>query len=163
MYKRNEGERINQRLKTFNLIITYFQTWNILSQDYDHSNLNFAEIITEFENLRSGNSEDLQLVKFNEALSSTGYSEDRMERRLNILMNYILMHYPLTPLDVKRVTEQQKLAIWEKANHRCEWEENGRRCEETFANFREADADHITKWSIGGETTVKMEGCCALT
>lgn len=154
--KEIDGERrVNPRLKTFNLIITYFQTWNVISKDYQHSNLNFCDIITEFENLRARNDENIQFVKFNEALSSAGYSEERMDKRLNILMNYILTNYHLAPLDNQRgFTEQQKLAIWERANYQCEWEENGNRCKKKFPNFRDADADHIVKWSNGGETTV---------
>jgi hypothetical protein len=152
-----DGERrVNPRLKTFNLIITYFQVWNRISTEYDIRHFNFSDVITEFENLRSHNEEDIQFIKFNEALSSAGYSEERMEKRMNILLNHILTNYPLFPLDNRRnFTEQQKLAIWEKAEQRCEWVEDGSRCTATFANFREADADHIVRWSEGGPTTVE--------
>ena len=39
---------------------------------------------------------------------------------------------------------------------RCEWVEDSEgRCPVTFANFSEADADHIVRWNDGGPTTVE--------
>ena len=52
-------------------------------------------------------------------------------------------------------TMEQKLAIWERADHQCEWVENDQRCPEIFPNPRVADADHVVKWDDNGLTTVE--------
>lgn len=72
-------------------------------------------------------------------------------------MSFVLQKYPnITPVNEapRLFTEEQKIAIWDRADRQCEWKDEDIRCEERFANFREADADHFVKWSEGGETTV---------
>ena len=57
--------------------------------------------------------------------------------------------------DTQRLfTIQQKIAIWELANHQCEYENNGKRCNKLFDDPRAADADHIVRWDQNGKTTV---------
>lgn len=53
-------------------------------------------------------------------------------------------------------TEAQKIAIWDRAEGQCEWiQKKGQRCQESFDNFRDADADHIVKWIDGGPTSLE--------
>jgi hypothetical protein len=79
-----------------------------------------------------------------------------MDERHDILMAYTLRRHPdLRLKDRQRgFTMEQKIAIWYRADGKCEWGTDDGRCEKTFRNPREADADHIVKWADGGPTTL---------
>jgi hypothetical protein len=151
--------RILPQLRSTFLILTYFRAWKELHDTYViPNNLSFSDIIRRFETERSEHAQEIPWVNFNAALSNAGYAQIRIKQRQEILTSFILREHPtLAPRDLRRAfTEQQKIAIWDRANGRCEWiEEDGNRCQETFANFRDADADHIMKWADGGPTTVE--------
>lgn len=51
-------------------------------------------------------------------------------------------------------TKEQKIAIWERAGHCCEYADDEQRCEATFPEFRLADANHLVRWIEGGATSL---------
>jgi len=152
-------KRVLPQLSSAFLILTYFVAWKKLQDTFVIPNeLSFVNLIREFETQRRDHAQDLPWVLFNSALSNAGYAQNRIKQRHEILMNYILRTYPSLVLkDARRnFTEEQKIAIWDRAEGQCEWvDEKGVRCKESFPNFREGDADHIIKWAIGGPTTVE--------
>ena len=83
---------------------------------------------------------------------------ERINKRNDILLQYILKNISeisSKSRDPQRLfTIQQKIAIWELANHQCQFEENGERCNKTFPNPENADADHIVRWVDNGSTSV---------
>jgi hypothetical protein len=118
----------------------------------------FSSVVREFETRRVEDPDEYPWVNFTSALSNAGYAQNRMRQRFNILMSFILQKYPsMTPKNAGRrlFTEEQKIAIWDRADRQCEWVDDNGRCGERFPNFREADADHFFKWSEGGTTTVE--------
>jgi hypothetical protein len=147
------------QLRTPFLILTFFRAWRELKAFATPDDFSFADQIREFERLRSENAEDVPWVQFTAALSNAGYSQGRIDERHRIFMNFVLWRYPQMPLrDARRRTfsESQKIAVWERAGRRCEYvDDSGARCEEHFANFREADADHIVRWTDGGQTSLE--------
>ncbi len=96
-------------------------------------------------------------MNFTSALSNAGYAQNRMRQRFNIFVSFVLRKYPLLRSknpERRLFTEEQKIAIWDRADRQCEWSDGNGRCGERFPNFREADADHFVKWSEGGATSV---------
>lgn len=158
---REEGIRtMLPQLRSIFLVLTFFRAWKEMTDKYAlPSDFSFADILRQFETSRAENQQEVPWINFTSALSNAGYAQNRIQTRHDILMSFILRKYPgLTPKDVNRriFTEEQKIAIWDRADRQCEWvEEDGRRCSERFANFREADADHIVKWDDGGPTSVE--------
>ena len=148
------------QLKSAHLILSVFRSWQELSHDYDiPKGTSFAKLIAQFETLRQQHPNDKPWINFTSALSNAGYAKNRIQARHEILMTFLLQQMPeLEPKDRdgKRLfTFDQKLAIWERANHQCEWEdENGLRCSAKFSNPKDADADHIVRWKENGKTTV---------
>lgn len=152
-----EAGTVHPHLRSTFLILSYFRAWREVTEGYAlPKDFSFLDIVRSFETQRAENSEETPWIAFNAALSNAGYAQNRIETRHRILINYILRQYPeLIPRDERRLfTEAQKIVIWDRANGQCEWEENGRRCQERFPNFREAEADHIVKWIDGGPTSV---------
>ena len=159
-YELEDGDYgiINQ-LRKIGIIFTVFKVWMEIKNKYDTpENFSFANQIIEFENKRSLYPDDIPWSNFTYAISNASYSENRIDARQDIMMNYILKNNPdicAKDRDPQRLfTMQQKLAIWELANHQCQHEVNGKRCSETFDDPREADADHIVRWNNNGATTV---------
>jgi hypothetical protein len=151
------GERrAHPKLKSAFLILTYFRAWQELRRYAMGGNFSFVDEIREFETKREVHKNVPPYVNFNAALSNAGYAQNRTEERHKILMSHILRRHPNATLrDRQRVfSEDQKIAIWDRASGRCEWEEGGQRCTELFADFRLGDADHIVRWIDGGPTSI---------
>jgi hypothetical protein len=146
------------QLKSAFLILSFFRAWHEIESEYTKpQGYSFSELIRKFEQLRLTQKNEVPWVNFTAALSNAGYAEGRIKERHEILLSFILREHPtMRPKDRRRIfTEAQKIAIWDRAGRRCEYEENGTRCETTFGNFREGDADHIVRWSDGGETSLE--------
>lgn len=158
-YKAIKGDqKISYQLKSTYLILTFYKAWKELIETIAlPAEFNFLSIIEDFEKQRISYKDEIPWVIFTSALSNAGYAKNRLDTRHHILMNFILIKFPeLVLKDQQRLfSTSQKLAIWERANHQCEWIDNGIRCQETFSNFQAADADHIVKWNDGGPTTVE--------
>jgi len=154
------GERIIiPQLRRVHFIMSVFKAWRQLTQSYAlPPDMDFAKCIAGFETRRQEEPEEYPNVNFTAALSNAGYAASRIRTRHDILMSYILGRYPNMALkDPNRsFTIEQKIAIWERAEHQCEWvdPETGQRCEMRFKNPRDADADHIVKHRHGGPTTM---------
>lgn len=155
------GQRIMlPQLRSTFLILTFFKAWREITDEYAlPQDFSFPEIVRSFETQRVEKPEEVPWVNFTAALSNAGYAQNRINVRHDILMSYILRKFPnLIPKDRTRrnFTEAQKIAIWDRAERQCEWlEEDGQRCQERFANFRDAEADHIVKWKDGGPTSIE--------
>lgn len=150
-------KRILPQLRSAFLILTFYRAWREVEEVYAQQfGYNFAEVVSEFETLRIENPKITPWVNFTSALSNAGYAQNRANERHDILMTFIMHKYPdLKPKDTARAFgEAQKIAIWERADHRCEHKESGSRCEALFPDFRAADADHIIRWVEGGTTTL---------
>ena len=146
------------QLRSVYLILSFFKAWKEITEDYAvPKEFSFTEIVREFESQRTKNQDELPWLSFTSALSNAGYAKNRINSRHQILMSFIFRKYPSISLkDRKRsFTEEQKIAIWDRAEMQCEWIENNERCKERFDNFREADADHIIKWNEGGPTSIE--------
>jgi hypothetical protein len=145
------------QLRSAFLILTFYRAWREVEDVYAKpSGYSFAEVISEFEALRINNPKETPWVNFTSALSNAGYAQNRISERHDILMSFIMRKYPdMKPKDPTRTFgEAQKIAIWDRAGRRCEHEQDGTRCDEVFADFRIADADHIIRWVDGGSTTL---------
>ena len=146
------------QLRSAFLILTFFRAWQEVEEVFAKPpGYSFAGLIAKFETNRETYKQKVPWVNFSAALSNAGYSEGRLNERHDILMSFILREHPGMALkDRKRRTfaEAQKIAIWDRAGHRCEFETAGVRCAEEFADFREADADHFVRWVDGGPTTL---------
>jgi hypothetical protein len=156
--KVGKERRIIPQLRTTFLILTYFRAWRELQQTFAlPEGFSFADVVRVFERERKAREQEVPWVNFNAALSNAGYARNRSKQRHDIFMSWLLRRIPdMRRRDRRRLfTEEQRIAIWDRAAGRCEWSERGRRCAATFANFRDADADHIVKWSRGGPTTVE--------
>jgi len=155
----NGEPRVMPQLRSAFLLLTYFRAYRELSQDYAlPSGFDFASVVREFERMRSENDQEVPWVNFNASLSNAGYAAARTKQRHHILMSFILRaHQGIVPRDPRRAfSEAERIAIWDRADGQCEFiEAGGERCPETFANFRDADADHIVRWIEGGPTTVE--------
>jgi Protein of unknown function DUF262/HNH endonuclease len=152
------GERrVDPKLKSAFLILSYFRVWRELKKYAMGNDYSFLEEIQDFETLRQNQANTIPYVNFNAALSNAGYALHRSKERHAILMSHILRRHPnATPRDQQRAfTDEQKIAIWDRAKGRCEFEENGQRCIEEFVDFRAADADHIVRWIDGGATSLE--------
>lgn len=150
---------INPRLNKTYLVLTYFRVWVELKRySIGTNSFTFAkDVVESFEIHRSSGLDDISLVRFNSALSNAGYAKNRIEERHQLLMQFILRKFPdMNSKDSRRAfTEEQRIAIWERAQHQCQWEEGGIRCSEAFSDFRSADADHIVRWTDGGATSLE--------
>jgi hypothetical protein len=139
------------------LVLSYYMVWKELTETFSlPTDFDFTLIIQKIEKDRRINIDNkVEWVKFDNALSNSGYAKNKIDIRHTILMSEIFIMFPsLVPKDRQRLfTESQKISIYERANHQCEWEENGTRCQEIFNNFHTADADHIIKWNEGGPTS----------
>lgn len=147
------------QLRSAFLILSFYRAWRELEDVYaTSSGFRFAAEISEFETQRERHKKMSPWLNFSAALSNAGYSEGRIQERHEILMSYILRRHPEMPLkdrSSRLFSEAQKLAIWDRSQHQCEYvDEAGGRCPETFADFRAADADHIRRWVDGGPTTI---------
>ena len=151
--------RLLPQLKSAFLILSFYKAWAELDSDYTRpQGFSFADAISEFETLRQENKTEVPWVNFTSALSNAGYAEGRIDERHRILMSFILRKYPSAALrDRQRLfTDEQKIAIWDRAGRRCEFVDvSDARCAEEFLNFRDADADHIVRWSDGGPTSLE--------
>lgn len=147
------------QLRSAFLILTFFRAWREVEDVYAKpTGYSFADLVAKFETNRETYKQKVPWVNFSAALSNAGYSEGRSDERHDILMSFILREHPKMALkDKKRrtFTEAQKIAIWDRAGRRCEFDEDGVRCKEEFAEFRDADADHFVRWIDGGATTLE--------
>lgn len=156
--KVGKERRIIPQLRTTFLILTYFRDWRELQQTFAlPDGFSYAETVKLFERDRKAREQEVPWVNFNAALSNAGYARNRSKQRHDIFMSWLLRRFPdMRRRDRRRLfIEEQRIAIWDRAGGRCEWSDRGKRCAATFANFRDADADHIVKWSRGGPTTVE--------
>ncbi|RYG39306.1 MAG: DUF262 domain-containing protein [Burkholderiales bacterium] len=146
------------QLKSAHFILTVFRAWQQLDEDYDFEKENFAKAIQEFETRRQEQANEVPWINFTSSLSNAGYAKNRINTRHEILLAWLINHIEdLEPKDRdgrRGFTEAQKLAIWERACHQCEWVEDGSRCAEEFNDYRTADADHIVRWKDNGKTTI---------
>lgn len=152
--KNNKGILIPQ-LRTAYFILTVFKAFKAIKEGYTMpKNFKFVDCIREFETVRVSKPKDGNFLRFTSALSNAGYAFNRIQERHDILMSFILQKYPTAKPKIKSrkrlFTIEQKIAIWERANGKCET----KGCNEEFDNPRKADADHIVMWKDGGETTV---------
>jgi hypothetical protein len=135
--------------------LSFYRAWAEIESDYAKpQNYDFAATIPS---LRIEFKNELPWAVFSAALSNAGYAEGRIRERHEILMSFILREYPDMPLKgtVRTLSDEQKIAIWDRANRQCEHvASDGTSCAEVFANFRDADADHIVRWTDGGSTSL---------
>jgi hypothetical protein len=147
------------QLRSAYLILTFFRAWSLLRRDFAlPSTFDFASLISSFELQRVSKKSELPWVQFTAALSNAGYAEGRIEERHQIFMSYVFKAYPKLALKDKTrsFTEEQKIAIWERAAKRCEFtDQEDNRCEVVFSNFRTSDADHVVRWVDGGATSLE--------
>ncbi|HXH37141.1 MAG TPA: DUF262 domain-containing protein [Thermoanaerobaculia bacterium] len=147
------------QLRTTFLILSYFRAWLELRSIYALPvGFDFGGFVRTFEKERRANQNAVPWVIFNAALSNAGYAKNRTIQRHEILMSFVFRSYPgIKVRDRRRLfTVEQRLAIWDRAGARCEWRGQGSsRCDATFPNPRDADADHIVKWSRGGPTSLE--------
>ena len=155
----NKVKILIPQLRSVHFILSVFRAWQELDNLYDGIKGHyFSNAIAKFEKMRIDTPEESPWVNFTAALSNAGYAKNRISTRHEILMDFLLTE--LVDIEPKErdsqrlFTNDQKIVIWERANHQCEWENNGKRCKEKFTHFSEADADHIVKWSKNGKTTV---------
>jgi hypothetical protein len=145
------------QLRTTYLVLTFFKAWQELSGSYAlPATFSFAKEVKGFETQRIATPDDVPWVNFSAALSNAGYAKQRIQARHKILMSYILRRHPNLELKDKTrsFSDAQKIAIWDRAQARCECAVGGKRCPRMFADFRQADADHIVKWSDAGPTSI---------
>jgi len=147
------------QLRSAFFIVDVFRAWRELYSEYDlPAGCSFADAVVDFETERAANDESPPWIVYTNELSNAGYAKHRLDSRNRILMTFLLQRFDqAAPKQRARraFSVAQKIAIWERAEHRCEWvEESGQRCRESFADFRSADADHIVKWAQNGQTTV---------
>jgi hypothetical protein len=157
-FQDKNGLHLMPQLRSAFLILTFYRVWRELDDVYAKGNFDFAAFISDFETARTENPKDVPYVVFTSALSNAGYAENRIRERHEILMSRLLQRAPGMPVKDKTrrtFTEAQKLAIWERAAHQCEFEKDGVRCAELFSEFRAADADHIQRWVDGGPTALE--------
>ncbi|MEK7466204.1 MAG: DUF262 domain-containing protein [Planctomycetota bacterium] len=154
---RGFAKKLVPQLRSAFLILTVFRAWRELTDQYAlPDDFSFADSFCEFERLRVENSDESPWQSFTNELSNAGYSKNRIDSRHAILMSFLLRKCEGATLrDTKRTfSEEQKLAIWDRAGHQCEWLDGAKRCKKVLENFREGDADHIVKWSSGGPTSL---------
>jgi hypothetical protein len=154
------GEKVLlPQLRSAFLILTIYRAWRELNADFAlPRSFDFAGEVADFETERVAHPKDSPWVNFTAALSNAGYAKNRSDERHEILMSFLLRRHPtMKRRDTRRVfTEAQKIAIWDRADGRCEWKDRGgQRCEELFPDFRDADADHFVMWRDGGSTTLE--------
>jgi hypothetical protein len=156
---KRQGPILSPHLASAYLILTFFRAWRTLRETYAlPRSFHFADEIDRFEKWRqAAQKTDLRAGNFTQALSNAGYAKNRTDERHEILMAWLLKEQSgLVPKDKARSFDrEQKLAVWWRADKRCEWREgSGGRCTLEFADFKDADADHFVKWADGGPTTV---------
>ncbi|GAA4735964.1 GmrSD restriction endonuclease domain-containing protein [Flavisolibacter ginsenosidimutans] len=165
-FKKDFTRKINQQdvlapqLRSAFFILSVFKAWKELHEEYDlPSHVNFPSLLANFERLRVENPDEYPFINFTAALSNAGYAQNRIKQRHEILLSFFLKEIPTAmpkDRDRRNFSVEQKIAIWEKAKHQCEFKDDKDvRCAEIFTNFKDADADHIIKWSNNGPTTVE--------
>ncbi|GAB3930303.1 GmrSD restriction endonuclease domain-containing protein [Larkinella terrae] len=157
--KIKEKQILSPQLKSAFFILSVFKAWKEINEDFDLPNsVDFSQLLAEFENERVQNKDKYPYLNFTAALSNAGYSQNRISQRNEILKSYFLVKIPnaIPKLRAKRFfSTEQKIAIWERAKHQCEFVDDNGRCKELFHDYKEFDADHIIKWSENGLTTVE--------
>lgn len=152
-------EVLMPQLRSAFFILSVFKVWIELNSYYDlGNNFSFPKGLTEFETQRVENKDEYPWINFTAAISNAGYSQNRIQTRNDILFSFYLRNFnEIKPKkrDSKRAfTMEEKIAIWEHANRQCEHNDENGRCPEKFPHPRDADADHIVKWSENGETII---------
>lgn len=158
-----DGESVlSPQLRTAYMILTVFRCWSELRSSYElPKKISFPDLLKDFEGQRAKKNPEVNFVKFTAALSNAGYAKNKSDERYEILMGYFEGRIELGKTksrDSRRAfTQQQKIAIWERANHQCQYIDpiTKKRCRAKFADFRKADADHIVLWSKNGKTTIE--------
>jgi len=150
------------QLRSAFFILSVFRAWQDLFDNYDMpTDFAFGKSIAQFELERVRKADDIPWVNFTAALSNAGYAQNRIQERHDILMSFLLRRCPdakLKSRDQRRIfTMEQKIAIWERAGHRCEWKDvrGGVRCPKTFEHPRKAEADHVVMWKDNGPTSIE--------
>ncbi len=108
------------------------------------------EFYIDFETRRQeSDDEDLDFIRYSEALSRTSDGRERIQYRHDMLLREWLLFMPgLALKDPNRdFTEEQRIAIYRRDNGICQICGN----EVLFVEF---EADHIVPHSRGGQTTV---------
>lgn len=152
----NGGRRLQPQLRNPFFILDVYKAWRELHEQYDvPAGWSFSQAIAEFELQRQVHAEDVPWIIFTNELSNAGYAKNRLNSRNKILMTFLLQSCPDAQpraRDKKRsFSMAQKIAIWERAGHQCEWPDG---CTEVFPDPRQADADHVVKWSQNGPTSL---------
>jgi len=111
------------------------------------------EFIIDFQkrlNEAEEKEDDLELMKYLNAVSHSSDGANSIRTRHEILMNYFLLFAKdLEPLDTNRgFIESQRIAIYRKDKEAC------KNCGKKVG-FKEFHADHIIPHSRGGKTTVE--------
>lgn len=154
----SEKKVLLPQLKSAHFILSIFRAWQQLDEEYDFPRSSFAHSVQAFEVQRHARPNDAPWIHFTSALSNAGYAKNRIAIRHEILMNWLVStieHLEPKDRDGRRgFTDQQKIAIWTRADKQCEWVEDGKRCGEVFGDYRKADADHVVRWKDNGKTTL---------
>uniref|UniRef100_UPI00404B8CE6 GmrSD restriction endonuclease domain-containing protein n=1 Tax=Gelidibacter sp. TaxID=2018083 RepID=UPI00404B8CE6 len=81
-----------------------------------------------------------------------GWSEKIIVLRRDILIAEYLKKHPITELDDRRqISNEEKIAAFGMANHRCEMED----CDVEFKDYREAEYHHEDLYSHGGRSNIE--------
>lgn len=108
------------------------------------------EFFIDFEKRRrEKDDEDVDFIRYSEALSRTSDGRERIQYRHNMLLREWLLFMPDLPLkDANRnFTEEQRIAIYRRDNGICQI------CDSDVP-FSEFEADHIVPHAKGGQTAV---------
>lgn len=153
-----DGRVLSPHIESAFLVVTFFRAWRELTADFAlPAGYRFTNDLDLFEKERMEKRRDeTWAANFSSALSNAGYAKSRSDERHEIFMSWLLARHPDLQLkDPNRTfTREQKLTIFVRADRRCEWADAAGRCEVTFEDFRDLDADHIVRWSEGGPTSV---------
>jgi hypothetical protein len=150
---------LSPHLRSAHFILSIFKAWKEVTEKFEGATIDFKKTLSEFEKWRVDNQNENKALHFTTALSNAGYAQNRIQVRHDIFVSFVLNKYQTLVLkkrDKKRLFSiEQKIAIWERANHQCEYKDGNRRCKEKLVHPRDGDADHVVLWKDGGETTLK--------
>ena len=91
----NGNRGIIKQMRSVHFILSVFKVWLELKRLYDlPGDFSFARQIIEFETIRQVNPDDMPWINFTSALSNAGYAEERINKRHDILLQYILTNNP---------------------------------------------------------------------
>ena len=146
-------ELISPHVNKVHFVYTFYRAWVALQSYKLPAQVSFAQIIDDFEKALASPSADSELARYSKLGQAAALSSNRADARHEIFLSWILKTYPKTMMkDDKRLfSEEQKRAIWWRAEKRCE----APGCVAEFAHWKDADADHWVRHSEGGSTSVE--------